>query len=172
MSNSELHVEAELWRGTAVLVMEGEATDRSGRRLADALYRVALARGLRLTTDLDRLDPRPIRGWHLTIDDADAITLTWPHHSPLLSATPLDLPPGWRETATTQEAVLVFAGYDLGMSSPNAGPLRTLHTVAARGALAAGRVPAHRVSPLPAPRVASSSNYVARSGNRVPTSGT
>lgn len=142
MSNSELHVEAGLWHGMAVLVMEGEATDRTGRHRTDALYRVVLARGLRLTTDVDLLDPRPVRGWRLVVADAGAVTLTWPHHSPLLSAAPLDLPPGWREAVAVREVVTVFAGYGLGMHRPAAQPLRHLHTAATRGALAAARVSA------------------------------
>src|SRR5262245_32190730 len=46
----------------AVLVMEGEAADRTngGEPVTDALYWAALTRGLSLATDLDHFDLRPI----------------------------------------------------------------------------------------------------------------
>lgn len=164
MGNSELQVVAGIWRDIAVLVMEGEAADRTngGGTAADALYRVTMARGLRLTTDVVHLDLRPVRGWRLVVDHADAITLTWPHRSPLLAAVPLDLPPGWRELAAERELVEVFAGYGLGMhehaADGDAHPLRHLARAAESGAVAAGSVAAlvTGVSPVPAPRVASS----------------
>jgi len=144
MSTTQLYVAAAIWRDTAALVMEGSAEDRAngGGPATDALYRVALARGLRLTTDVVHLDPRPLPGWRVLVDETGAITLSWPHRSPLLSAVPLQLPPGWTELAADREAVQIFAGHGLGMREPgdDARPLRNLVRAAESGDVAAGAV--------------------------------
>ena len=149
--NSEVHVQAGLWRGNAVLFMEGEARDRrTGGVLEDALYQVALARGLRLTTDLAHLDHRPVRAWRVVVDDEHRVTLRWPHHRPLFDGIPLDLPDGWLATAGETGAVLLFVGHGLGMREHahdgESHPGRHVAHAAYTGALAAG---AARVS-LPA----------------------
>ncbi|MGB3442481.1 MAG: hypothetical protein WBA97_27385 [Actinophytocola sp.] len=144
--NSELHVQAGLWHGNAVLFLEGEAPDRrtGGGMAEDALYQVALRGGLRLTTDLALLDPRPVRAWRVVIDDDHQVTLEWPHHRPLFDHIPLDLPEGWLPTATETGVVLLFAGYGLSMrehaTDGESHPLRHMEHVAYTGALAAGAV--------------------------------
>lgn len=150
MNGSELHAQAGIWQyhetGMAVLFMEGEALDRSnGNGLAvDALYRVVLARGLRLTTDLEHLAPWPVPGWWLQIDTTGAVTLTWPHFRPLLDHVPLDLPLGWLRMATGCGMVEVFVGHHLGLHEHArdgaAHPAELLEHAAESGALAAGAV--------------------------------
>ncbi len=150
MDGTELHVQADIWKRrhdeVAVLLMEGEAPDRSngGGVAVDALYRVALARGLPFTTDLDRLSLRPVPGWRLLIDQASAVTLMWPRFPPLLAAAPLDLPPGWGRLATQRGVVALFVGYGLGLhehaGAGQAQPITCLPRLAASGALAAGAV--------------------------------
>ncbi len=144
--NSEFHVQASLWHGHAVLFLEGEAQDRrnGGGMLEDALYQVALARGLRLTTDLEHLDLRPVQAWRVVIDDDQLVTLEWPHHRPLFDHIPLDLPDGWLSTATETGTVLLFAGFGLGMHEHahdgESHPLRHVARAAYTGALATGAV--------------------------------
>lgn len=141
MHNSELRVQASLWRHrrgrTAVLMMEGRAGEEP---VADGLFRVALARGLRLTTDLDHRDRRPVRGWRLRVDQDLAITLDWPRFWPLLDRVPLDLPSGWLRAATGAGQVDLFIGCGIGLFEPVPGghvPSR-LDRVARAGAIAAG----------------------------------
>lgn len=158
MNGSELHVQAGLWQSNghrrAALFMEGEAPDRSngGGLMIDALYRVALARGLHLTTDLDHLDWRPVRGWRVWVDDDGSITVGWPHFHPLLEHTPLDLPHDWLTLAGDDGFVVIFAGYALGMHEHvrdgASHPLEHLEHAAEMGALTSGVVP---VSTEPAP---------------------
>lgn len=151
MIDTELHVQASLWKhgrshdtDLAVLVMEGEAPDRTnggGALVEDALFRVALARGLALATDLDHLDLRPVPGWRVVIDEAGAVTLEWPQPHPLLSAAPVDLPPGWVAAATEPRMVVVLAGYGLGLSGPVSDLLAArLARAAYTGDLAAGAI--------------------------------
>lgn len=146
MQGSELHAQAVVWCHREpclpVLVMEGEAPDRTngGAIAVDALHRVALATGLRLTTDLDHLQLRPLAGWRMLIDDADRVTLRWPRFRPLLDKAPLDLPSGWLRIATTAHVALVFAGYGLGLHGGGTGLGRRLLCAAEVGALAAGAV--------------------------------
>jgi hypothetical protein len=127
----------------AVLVMEGEAADRTngGAAVEDALYEAALARGLALTTDLDHLDLRPLPGWRVVVDGTGALTVEWPHAHPLLDAAPVDLPSGWLDAVTALRLVVVVAGHGLGLSAPTAGLLAPrLANAAMAGALAAGAV--------------------------------
>lgn len=118
---AELHVQAAVWthhdQRYPVLFMEGEAADRAhgGVPLVDALYTVTRARGLRLTTDPELLPLRPVPGWHISIAESGAITLEWPHFTPLLAEAQLALPDAWREAATDTGIVLVFAGRGLGL---------------------------------------------------------
>jgi len=152
MIGTAMHVKASLWRhchvrtkhdtDIAALVMEGEVPDRSngGSPVADALYWAVLARGLGLAMDLDELDLRPVRGWRVLVDDGGALTIEWPHQHPLLSTAPVDLPPGWLDTANELHFVLVTAGYGLSLGDAN-GHLGTRLERAARvGALVAGAV--------------------------------
>jgi hypothetical protein len=145
-----LHAQASLWdnhhgRQVPVLFMEGEAADRTngGGMLPDALYRVALARGLRFTTDLDHLDPRPVHGWRLRVDGDRSLTLEWPHFRPLLNHIPLDLPNGWMTAAAESGQAILFVGYGLGMRSVNGNGHTAEHLghAAETGALASGIVP-------------------------------
>lgn len=160
MNTGELHVQAGFWENHAsryaALYMEGEARDRSNGEgmAADALYRVALARGLRLTTDLDHLDRRPVPGWRVRIDDGFSLgsvaqrqpmlTLEWPGFWPLLLDAPLSLPPGWLPAAAGDGLVLVFVGYGLGLHEHRhdgeAHTVTHLRHVAEAGALASGAV--------------------------------
>ncbi|MDQ3788210.1 MAG: hypothetical protein M3422_13335, partial [Actinomycetota bacterium] len=108
------------------------------------LYQVALSRGLRLTTDLDRIDPKPVRAWRVVVDDNHLVTLQWPHRRPLFDHIPLDLPDDWLPTARNAGTVLLFAGYGFGMHERahdgGARPLRHVEHAAYTGALAAGAV--------------------------------
>ena len=157
MSSCVLHVQAGVWQNHhnhAAMFMEGEAPDprNGGGLMADALYRVALARGLHLTTDLDHLDPRPVHGWWVSIDDEGALTLEWPRFQPLIEHAPVDLPEEWRLLAKTDGFVVLFAGYALGMwEHANDGEghaLGHLEEAAEMGALASGVVPL-RTTPAP-----------------------
>lgn len=150
MNGSELHAQASVWQyhntGMAVLFMEGEALDRSNGNspAVDALHRVVLARGLKLTTDLDHLAPQPVPGWRLLIDQTGRLTLSWPHVHPLLDHAPIDLPPGWLRLATGCGMVEVFVGHHLGLhehaGDGYARPAALLERAAESGALAAGAV--------------------------------
>jgi hypothetical protein len=150
MQDSELHAQAGIWchreLRLAVLVMEGEAPDRSngGAVASDAFYRVALAYGLTLATDLDHLVRQPLGGWRILIDDAGRVTVRWPRFRPLLDKAPLGLPIGWLDIATARHVVLVFAGHGLGLHGhPHGGSTgldRRLRCAAEAGALAAGAV--------------------------------
>lgn len=157
MSAGLLHVQAAVWQNHhphAALFMEGEAPDRSngGGLMADALYRVALARGLHLTTDLLHLDPRPVHGWWLSIDDDGALTLEWPRFHPLIEHAPVDLPEDWRLLAKSDGFVILFAGYALGMwehaDDGDGHALANVEHAAELGALASGVVPV-RTTPVP-----------------------
>jgi hypothetical protein len=163
MIGTALHVKASLWRhchvrashdtDIAALVMEGEVPDRGngGGPVADALYWAVLARGLGLAMDLDELDLRPVRGWHVHVGSG-ALTLGWPHLHPLLETAPVELPPGWLEAATDLGFVLVTAGYGLGLSA-NGHLGDRLARAARAGALAAGAVlVVDPVETLPSPR--------------------
>lgn len=147
---AELHVQAAVWTSHnqryAALFMEGEAPDRAngGAPLVDALYSVALARGLRMTTDPGQLGLRPVPGWRIRVAPSGAITLEWPHFTPLLAETPVTLPDGWRDVATDTGVVLVFAGRGLGLHE-HAGDgvahaARHLRAAAEDGMLAGGAV--------------------------------
>jgi hypothetical protein len=142
MNRSALHVQAGVWANHvashAVLLMEGEAPDRhnGGGLMADALYRAALTTGLKLTTDLEHLDLRPIPGWWVWVDPDGTLTLEWPRFRPLLEHVPLDLPRGWKRVADDDHFVLVFVGYGLGEH-----PMTELEHAAETGALASGVVP-------------------------------
>jgi hypothetical protein len=151
MPRSELHAQAGVWpyhdNGLPVLFMEGEAVDpaNGGAPVEDALYRVALASGLRLTTDLDHLAPEPVPGWRLLLDQAGRLTLSWPRFNPLLDNVSMDLPPGWLRLATGYGMVEVFVGHHLGLHEHardgQAHPSALLERAAESGALAAGAVP-------------------------------
>jgi hypothetical protein len=151
----ELHVQAGVWDHHGALFMEGEAPDRSngGGLMADALYRVVLARGLHLTTDLAHLNWRPVHGWRVWIDDENAVTLQWPRFRPLLEHVPLELPEEWSVAAKSDGYVVLFAGYELGMHQHtrdgDSHPLTHLEHAAEVGALASGVVPVS-TTPMPA----------------------
>lgn len=149
MKGCALHVQAAVWENHhphAALCMEGEAPDRrnGGGLVADALYRVVLAKGLHLTTDLDHLDTRPLHGWWVSVDDTGALTLEWPKFHPLLEHAPLDLPEEWRLIAKNDGYVILFAGYSLGMwehaRDGDSHPLQHLEHAAETGHLASGVV--------------------------------
>lgn len=157
MSAGLLHVQAAVWQNHhphAALFMEGEAPDRSngGGLMADALYRVTLARGLHLTTDLHHLDPRPVHGWWLSIEDGGALTLEWPRFHPLIEHAPVDLPEDWRLLAKSDGFVILFAGYALGMwehaENGDGHALAHVEHAAEMGSLASGVVPV-RTTPAP-----------------------
>ncbi|HET9143281.1 hypothetical protein [Actinophytocola sp.] len=161
MGESELHVQASLWNGrarTSVLLMEGAARDRAGGLAVDALHRIALARGLRLTTDLDRRDPRPVRGWRVRVDRVHAVTLEWPHRHPLLDRAPVELPSGWLRAAAGSGEILLVIGFGLGLREPVREPdlFARLERAARDGALVTGTLALHTADPdeLPAQRVA------------------
>lgn len=146
---TELHVQAAVWTDEnwriAVLLMEGEAPDRAnGGMLADALYSVVRARGLRLTTDPDQLPLDPVPGWRIHLEDSGGITLDWPHFTPLLTAVPVELPDGWRDAATELGVVVVFAGRGLGLhehrTDGQAHATWQLREAAEDGTLAGGSV--------------------------------
>jgi hypothetical protein len=151
MATSELHVQPVVWsyRGErfAALFLEGEAPDRSndGGLRADALFRVAFASGLRLTTDLDHLSLAPTSGWRAHLDEAGGLTLRWPHHTALLVDVALDPPDGWAQAAMGHGHVFVFVGYGLGLhehaGDGAAHPVARMRRIAETGALAAGVVP-------------------------------
>lgn len=147
---TELHVQAAVWTDQdqrfPVLFMEGEAPDRAhgGVPLVDAIYTVARARGMRMTTDPELLPLRPLPGWRIRIADFGTITLEWPHFTPLLEDAPLTLPKGWRDAATDTGIVLVFAGRGLGLhehaGDGHAHPSEHLRAAAEDGTLAGGAV--------------------------------
>jgi hypothetical protein len=147
----------------AVLIMEGEAPDRSngGAMAVDALFRAVLARGLKLTTDLEHLQMHPIPGWRLQVDNTGAVTLAWPHPTPLLSSAHMELPSGWCHAATAHGLVMVLVGCGLGLhqhaGDGNAHPIRHLEQAAETGHLAAAAVqaalPADIASDADDPRV-------------------
>lgn len=132
----------------AVLVMEGEAPDRwnGGAVSVDALHRAVLARGLKLTADLEHLQMRPIPGWRLRADHSGAVTLEWPHPTPLLIGVPMGLPPGWWHAVAAHGSFMLLVGCKLGLhehaGDPDAHPVWRLEQVAEAGALAAGAVAA------------------------------
>lgn len=105
---------------------------------------VVRARGLALTTDPDRLSLRPVAGWRVGVDDEGAITVGWPHSTPLLTAVPLQVPDGWQEAAAARGVVVMFAGHGLGLHDPHADgnghATARLWAAAAAGALAGGAV--------------------------------
>lgn len=145
---TELHVQAGLWVDhgwrTPVLYMEGEAPDRANvAMIADALYAVVRARGLRLTTDPDHMFLRPVPGWRIEVDDG-AITVHWPHFTPLLDTAPVELPDGWREAAADLGVVILFAGHGLGLhdhhADGNGHAARRLPEAAMSGTLASGAI--------------------------------
>lgn len=150
MNGTELHVQAVRWARRrvrcAALIMEGEAPDRSndGAVVRDALYRVALGNGLRLTTDLDHLDPRPVPGWRILVDHAGAVTVGWPRFHPLIEHAPLDLPSGWLGIAAQAGAVRLFVGHGLGLhdhvGDGTEVAASSLEQAAETGALASGMV--------------------------------
>lgn len=164
MDGSELHAQAALWTrngsDVAALFMEGEARDpdSGGVIAADALYRVALARGLRMTTDLDQLVRWPVRGWSLWLDAA-TVTLCWPHPGCLLDEAPLDVPKGWRLLAGSSGIAVLFVGYGFGLHEHRGGgdarPELRLDRLAERGAVAAGAVAVFdgAVRPVPSQRL-------------------
>lgn len=147
---AELHVQAAVWTDQderfPVLFMEGEAPDRAhgGAPLVDALYMVARARGMRMTSDPEQLPLRPLPGWRIRIGEFGTITLEWPHFTPLLEEAPLTLPKGWRDAATDTGVVLVFAGRGLGLHEHavdgHAHPSEHLRAAAEEGTLAGGAV--------------------------------
>ncbi len=132
----------------AVLIMEGEAPDRwnGGAVSVDALRRAVMARGLKLTTDLEHLPTHPIPGWRLRVDHTGAVTLEWPHPTPLLCGVPLELPPGWCNAVEAHRSVLLLVGCGLGLhehaGDPDAHPVQRLEQAAEAGALAVGAVAA------------------------------
>ncbi|WP_034271497.1 hypothetical protein [Haloechinothrix halophila] len=146
---TELHAQAGLWTQHAwripALYLEGEAPDRShDTMVSDALLAVVRARGLPLTTDPDYLPLRPVTGWRMHVDDMGAITLDWPHFTPLLESAPVESPDGWQEAAAATGIVVVFAGHGLGLHEPhtdgNGHAFTQLWDAAAAGALAGGAV--------------------------------
>jgi hypothetical protein len=148
MSGAELHAKACVWEENsgvriAVLVMEGEAIDwaNGGAVATDALYRVVLARGLHLTTDLDHRDRRPLRGWRVRIDEDRAVTIDWPRLRPLVDHAPVELPRGWLRTAIGTGRVELVVGYGLGLRDDTYGGLLRVERAAEIGSIAAGTVP-------------------------------
>ncbi|MEU3628238.1 hypothetical protein BS329_35415 [Amycolatopsis coloradensis] len=148
MVSTELHLQAGFWTCRdgrfAALFLEGEAPDRrhGDVMMRDALFRVVLARGLKLTTDLRHFAAVPTPGWRALIDHTGAVTLDWPHHWPLLDHVPVDLPHDWIPEATQHGIVLLFVGCGIGLpESPDTGApplIERVTTVAESGALATG----------------------------------
>jgi hypothetical protein len=164
MGATELHAQASLWLGragrTAVLLMEGQARDRSGDgMIIDALHQVALARGLRLTTDLGRRDPRPTPGWRVHVDHDRTVTVEWPGVRPLLDRAPLELPAGWLRAAVGAGRITLIVGYGLALRAAAHGRRLSarLESAARDGQIATGLLPLTcATSPdaieIPAPR--------------------
>jgi hypothetical protein len=148
MNGNELHAKACVWEENsgvriAVLVMEGEAIDwvNGGGVAFDALYRVVLARGLHLTTDLDHRDRRPLPGWRVRVDDDRTVTIDWPRLHPLVDHAPVDLPRGWLRTAIGTGTVELVVGYGLGLRDDTYRGLSQVEHAAEIGSIAAGTVP-------------------------------
>jgi hypothetical protein len=147
MNGTELHAKACVWEENsgvriAVLVMEGEAIDwaNGGGVATDALYRVALARGLHLTTDLDHRDRRPLRCWRVRVDEDGTVTVEWPRLQPLVDHAPLELPRGWLRTAIRTGRVELVVGYGLGLRDDTYGGLARVERAAEIGSIASGSV--------------------------------
>lgn len=140
---AELHVQATVVRERgwefAALLLEGESPG-----VPDGAVQVARAKGLPMITDPELVLLRPLRGWHVAVDEPGLVTVDWPRPTPLLDAAKLNLPGGWLEAADQQRIVLLFAGHGFGLhehahdGDAHAG--RLLDEVAAKGALAAGAV--------------------------------
>ncbi|WP_162831613.1 hypothetical protein [Amycolatopsis thermalba] len=129
----------------AALFMEGEAGARSGATVVrDALFRVVLARGVRLTTDLDHLPLHAAPGWRMHVTRRGELTLEWPHFQPLLADAVLDVPGNWVEVAAGPGVVLVFVGSGFGLREGESGgrghAATQVRRAAETGALAAGAV--------------------------------
>lgn len=146
---TELHVQAGLWHQHAwripVLYLEGEAPDRSHEWMVnDALLAVVRARGLRLTTDPDQLLLRPVTGWRIRVNETGAVTVDWPHFTPLLTSASIQPPDGWQQAANAIGVVVVFAGYGLGLHDPhaedNGHAIMRLWDAAAAGKVAGGAI--------------------------------
>ena|SRR5437763_1172274 len=162
MGACELHAQASLWRErrgrSAVILMEGRTRHHADGLLVDALHRVVLARGLRLTTDLSHRDPRPVPGWQLHVDHDRAVTIHWSRMQPLLDHAPLDLPAGWLREAVGAGRITLIVGYGLGLHEAAHGthlPCR-LDSAARDGRVAAGVLHLRVTEPdsleIPAPR--------------------
>jgi hypothetical protein len=176
MRDSELFVQASLWNGrdarTAVLLMEGTTRGRAGGDVVDdALHLIALSRGLRLTTDLDRRDTRPVRGWRARVDRIHAITLEWPHRRPLLDRARVELPSGWLRTAAGNGELLLIVGYGLGLRDAVVQPALSarLDRAARDGAVVSGTLALLTAEPdeLPVQRAASATGGDDRIDGRV-----
>lgn len=151
-NHAHSHPHAEASTNLALLVMEGEAPDRSdgGGVIADALYRAVLTRGLRMATDLEHIDMRPIHGWKVLVSDTGSLTLRWPRRVELFQDVPLDIPLDWWRAAHELRIVMVLVGCDLGLHGHVAGEARTtsqlVDQAARNGALAAGAVALEQAS--------------------------
>lgn len=147
---AELHAQAAIWAEPgwrfATLYLEGEAPDQitGGQHRTDALLQAVRARGLPLTTDPEQVSLLPVNGWRIGLVRSGGVTLEWPHFTPLLTATPVQLPDGWLDSATMHGIVLVFVGTGLGLhqhaGDGQAHPASVLQRVAEDGCLSGAAV--------------------------------
>lgn len=127
MSGARMQVQASLWDGErgrhALLFLEGDAAvdlDRGGDQEQITLMSVVLQRGMQLVSDIEPPEEvQPAIGWHVRMGPSGALTVDWPHTSPLLAEVPLDLPAGWAAAAQERGGVLLFVGEGLGLGGQN-----------------------------------------------------
>ena len=79
------------------------------------------------------------------MDDDGTLTLEWPRFHPLIEHAPVELPEDWRLLAKSDQFIVLFAGYALGMwehaADGEGHPLGRLEHAAEMGTLASGVVP-------------------------------
>ncbi|MFI9011536.1 hypothetical protein ACIGNX_30305 [Actinosynnema sp. NPDC053489] len=139
-ADARLHVRASVWghddNRIAVLLVEGRT------RLAVPLPTALTAKGLSLVSDVDDVVLPTARGWSVDVSPDGALTLRWPHRTPLLDHLEVDRPGVWRWAARLRRTVLVLVGSDLDLAAPDPARHRELLVAAASGGtLAGGAVP-------------------------------
>jgi hypothetical protein len=136
----------------ALLHVRAAVRGRGDNRIADLLVdcrtRLPLplpgaltARGLSLVADIDDIALPIARGWAVEAS-AEALTLRWPHRTPLLDHVAVQRPGVWGWAADLHRAVLVLVGAHLALDDPDPTRHRAcLKAAAARGTLVGGAVP-------------------------------